>query len=373
MLLADEPALAGWTWTIVATDLDDEALAGARLGLYGERAVAQVPPELLARWFTRRGKLFELDAGLRARIDYQTPQPRPRAVRAAVRRVRPGADAQRPDLLPPPAPALGGLPGGPAPGARGLPLPRRLGDPLADPGRAGVGRPRPLLRLPPPQGPARRRARRRSVRRRGASRRRSPSRPPRSARAGPIPTRAPGASRAAAVAPAPPTPAAPTAGSPPRRIPPPGACWPPPATSPPTASRTPAGPCEAALAADPSEPAAHALQGFLHDLCGRTEEAIPAYRAALYLDPALFQVRVLLADCLLRLGNRDRAEHQFREVLTLLASGRERPLRALRGAAAAGPRPRAAALPAGAEGGVDGRPLSSWDRRRPAGSNSAFN
>jgi tetratricopeptide (TPR) repeat protein len=66
--------------------------------------------------------------------------------------------------------------------------------------------------------------------------------------------------------------------------------------------------------------------GFLHDLCGRTEEALSSYRAALYLDPALFQVRVLLADCLLRLGNRERAEHQFREVLTLLASGRERPL-----------------------------------------------
>jgi chemotaxis protein methyltransferase CheR len=81
-----------------------------------------------------------------------------------------------------------------------------------------------------------------------------------------------------------------------------------------------------AVAADPSEPAAHALEGFLHDLCGRTEDAVSSYRAALYLDPALFQVRVLLADCLLRLGNRDRAEHQFREVLTLLASGREKAL-----------------------------------------------
>jgi hypothetical protein len=53
---------------------------------------------------------------------------------------------------------------------------------------------------------------------------------------------------------------------------------------------------------------------------------VASYRAALYLDPALFQARVLLADCLLRLGNRDRAEHQFREVLTLLASGREKAL-----------------------------------------------
>ena len=62
----------------MATDLDEEALAGARLGLYGERAVAQVPPALLERWFKRRGKLYELDAGLRSRIRYQTAQPRPR-------------------------------------------------------------------------------------------------------------------------------------------------------------------------------------------------------------------------------------------------------------------------------------------------------
>jgi Tfp pilus assembly protein PilF len=83
---------------------------------------------------------------------------------------------------------------------------------------------------------------------------------------------------------------------------------------------------EQALAADPSEPSAHALEGFLHDLAGRTDEALTSYRAALYLDPALFQVRVLLGDCLLRLGHRDRAEQQFREVLTLLAGGRERAL-----------------------------------------------
>jgi tetratricopeptide (TPR) repeat protein len=80
-----------------------------------------------------------------------------------------------------------------------------------------------------------------------------------------------------------------------------------------------------------AEPAAHALMGYLHDLCGRIEGALASYRAALYLDPAFFQVRVLLADCLLRLGNRDRAEHQYREVLTLLASGRESRWRCSRG------------------------------------------
>ncbi|MEA2694895.1 MAG: chemotaxis protein methyltransferase CheR, partial [Acidobacteriota bacterium] len=83
------------------------------------------------------------------------------------------------------------------------------------------------------------------------------------------------------------------------------------------------------LAADPSEPANHALLGFLHDLSGRPEEAVTAYRAALYLDPALYQARLLLADCLLRLGHRDLAEKQFKEVLTLVASGRERALEGL--------------------------------------------
>ncbi|MEA2691915.1 MAG: hypothetical protein QOJ16_1302, partial [Acidobacteriota bacterium] len=72
LLLAEEQALAGWRWRIIATDVDEEALEGARRGLYGERAVSQVPPDLLARYFTRRGKLYELDPGLRASIEYQS-------------------------------------------------------------------------------------------------------------------------------------------------------------------------------------------------------------------------------------------------------------------------------------------------------------
>jgi chemotaxis protein methyltransferase CheR len=70
MLLAEEKSLAHWSWSIVATDLDEEALGGARLGLYGDRAVGQVPPDLLKRYFNRRGKLYELSAELRSRIVY---------------------------------------------------------------------------------------------------------------------------------------------------------------------------------------------------------------------------------------------------------------------------------------------------------------
>jgi tetratricopeptide (TPR) repeat protein len=81
-----------------------------------------------------------------------------------------------------------------------------------------------------------------------------------------------------------------------------------------------------ARAADPSEPAVYALEGFLHDLASRPEEAAAAYRAALYLEPALFQVRVLLADCLRRLGRSERAEHEFRQVLATLDRGGARDL-----------------------------------------------
>ena len=83
---------------------------------------------------------------------------------------------------------------------------------------------------------------------------------------------------------------------------------------------------EQVMAADPSEPAAYTLEGFLHDLSGRSDDAVASYRAALYLDPSLFQARVLLADCLLRLGHRDAARHQYREALSTLESGRERTL-----------------------------------------------
>ncbi|HUF78963.1 MAG TPA: CheR family methyltransferase, partial [Thermoanaerobaculia bacterium] len=81
-----------------------------------------------------------------------------------------------------------------------------------------------------------------------------------------------------------------------------------------------------ARAADPSEPAVYALEGFVHDLAARPEAAATAYRAALYLDPGLFQVRVLLADCLRRLGRHERADHELRQVLATLDRGAAREL-----------------------------------------------
>jgi chemotaxis protein methyltransferase CheR len=336
MVLAEQPQLAGWEWSILATDLDEEALAGARRGLYGERAVAQVPPALLARYFTRRGKLFELAPELRARIDY-------RAVNLA----------QPPFELPEPEYDLILL--------RNVLI--YFGRPLQSWVMAHVT---PLLA-------------RKGALLLGASetlwqiqdeleaidlgtcycyrhRRARPSGAP------PVAATTPGAT---AATPAPvPASMAPAAAAPHAAAATPSAApvTPAPATAP-SSGRSPALPpvataarddgaarprsalemllaaahelaanrldgarraLDEALAADPSEPAGHLLDGFLHDLGGRPEEAAASYRAALYLDPSLFQPRLLLADCLLRLGRRDRAEHQFREVLAALEAGRER-------------------------------------------------
>lgn len=311
MLLADEPALAGWSWTIVATDVDEEALAGARLGLYGERAVAQVPPPLLARWFSRRGKLYELDSGLRSRILYQ-----------------PVNLAHAPFALPFEELDLVLM--------RNVliyfrrPLQRwvisQVANILAPAGYLFLGASETLWQIQDELesvdlGPCFA-YRHREARPEGeAPTSKTPERPRMARPAPPTPPKS--------AAPAPPPPPAIREASPPPILAPPGvherlleAARELAANRVAEAGRA----VEQALAADPSEPSAHALEGFLHDLKGRTDDALTAYRAALYLDPALFQVRVLLGDCLLRLGHRDRAEQQFREVLTLLAGGRERTL-----------------------------------------------
>lgn len=319
MLLAEEPTLVGWDWNIVATDLDEEALAGARLGLYGERAVSQVPPALLSRWFTRRGKLYELDPSLRARITYRQMNlahppfslPFPEHDLILLRNVliyfrRPlqrWVMSQVSQLLAPHGYVFLGA-------SETL---WQIQDDLepVDLGSCFCYRHREA-RPPSPEPPAPRpaRARRQETPAEPAGRPRDPEHP-----------RDWSIARAAAAVPetvaAPPVPEAPTAAE--RLME---------AARELAANRIAeaARRVEAALAADPSDPAAHALEGFLHDLSGKADDAVISYRGALYLDPALFQVRILLADCLLRLGHKDRAEHQYREVLTTLESGRDRTL-----------------------------------------------
>jgi chemotaxis protein methyltransferase CheR len=322
MLLAEEPALAGWTWRIVATDVDLEALEGARRGIYGERAVSQVPPDLLARWFTRRGKLYELDPGLRASLRYealnlaQSPydlpegefdlvllrnvliyfrRPLQRAVvgQVAGRLAREGylflgaseTLWQIQDELE--AVDLGGC-FCYRHGAGDRPISATSAISAALPEREKPAREKPI---PAPRRPA--------PERRKPAKEKPPA--PVIATAPPAAVPVSAADRLAAAALLLADNRIAEAGSAVAEL----------------------------LVADPSEPATHALSGFLQDLSGRPEEAVAAYRAALYLDPALFQPRLLLADCLLRLGHREFAEKQFSEVLTLVTSGRERPLAGL--------------------------------------------
>jgi chemotaxis protein methyltransferase CheR len=71
IFLAESPDLRGWDWRIVATDVDSEALVEAKDGIFGRRAIARVPAELLTRYFTPVGDRFQLAPELRARIDYR--------------------------------------------------------------------------------------------------------------------------------------------------------------------------------------------------------------------------------------------------------------------------------------------------------------
>jgi chemotaxis protein methyltransferase CheR len=334
ILLAEEPALAGWRWRILATDVDEEALKGARRGLYGERAVSQVPPDLLARYFTRRGKLYELDPALRASIEYQTLNL-----------------AQAPYGLPEDELDLILLRNVLIYFSRPLQVwvMGRVAARLAREGYLLLGASETLWQIQDELEP---------VDLGGSFAYRHPpaDRPerPASLRAKSALTPMPPMSPMPAVPAAPAVP--PKSAKPPKRKPIVGL---PPSSRPVPVPRPAASPvfpvslpavdrlataallladnriaeawslAEELLAADPSEPATHALLAFLHDLSGRAEEAVTAYRAALYLDPALFQARLLLADCLLRLGHRDHAEKQFQEVLTLVTLNRERPLSAL--------------------------------------------
>ena len=72
IVLAGHPIVGSWSWRVLATDVDESALADARKGLYGERAVARVPKAALTRHFLRRGDdRYELDGQLRDHIEYR--------------------------------------------------------------------------------------------------------------------------------------------------------------------------------------------------------------------------------------------------------------------------------------------------------------
>ncbi len=302
IVLSESRQLVGRSWRILATDVDERALDEARAGVYGARAVARVPDELLARYFEQLGgERWRLDGRLLAQIDFRpvnlirdplelpsvpwdvvflrnvliyfSEQSQERVVRAV-------ATAMTPDgwLFLGPSESLLRLetnldavdldgcfayrvrkPGA-AKNHRGA-APRPIPGP-AQPAVVTAPRPRPQLRPSP-------------------------------------------ASEAPAPAPRPAIVAALADG----KL---------------EAARAVA---EAAAVGMPEDAQLRALLGLCRDRGGDAEGAIQAYRAALYIDPGLFQARLLLAGCLERLGWSDRARQEHREVLTALRStaGHEMP------------------------------------------------
>ncbi|MEO8504908.1 MAG: CheR family methyltransferase [Acidobacteriota bacterium] len=302
ILLAEQASLHGWDWQVLATDLDADALERARRGLHGERAVAGVPEAMRERWFSRRAGSYELSPQLQERIVYRE-----------LNLVRP------PWTLPERAFDLIL--------ARNVliyfrrTMQRRvlasLAEYMAADGFLFLGASETLwqaqgeldvqdlggvfcYRFPKTPKP--------TAAAKAPSLVPQPSLSASKARRGAT-AKAPGAALAKLAAP--------------------------PVVSPPATPLLvavealrerqfePAGRAiERALAEDPEDARAHAVCGLLSEVLGNGAAAVAAYRAALYLDPGLYQVRALLAEALARQGETERADQQWRELLRELASGR---------------------------------------------------
>ncbi len=292
VVLSESHCLVGRGWRILATDVDEQALDEARAGLFGARAVAKVPPEMLARHFERRGDRWRLDGRLLERIDFRPlnlvrePLELPWVPWDVVflRNVLIYFSEESQERVV-----------------------RAVTAALAPDGWLFLGPSESLLRLDTDLE---------AVDLDGcfAYRTRNPD--------------ARREHRALVPAPVPAPPAA--AGGPqrpPRRRRPPDVEEPPPAPRPAIVEALAEGSVESALALAtaavvrmPDDAVLRALHGLCLDRRGDVEGAIQAYRAALYLEPGLFQFRALLAGCFERLGWPQRARREHREVLTALRS-----------------------------------------------------
>ncbi len=311
MVMAQCPQLHGRGWEILATDVDEGALAAARRGEYDERAAARVPPHLRRAYLERRGGRYALAPELLERIElrpfnvfqspylslgpcfdviflrnvliYFSPQSQRQVISRVVSRLAPDGY-----LFLGHSETLWKL--------NDELEPVEFGNCFAY--RRPVGAP-PRLRKPKPA----------KLRRRPAATSRLP--PPEAPEpAGPAP------------------PAPPVAPAPPAAVPAP--------PQEPLAEALRAlaedrleearALAESILESHPEEAAAHALHGVLHDLEGEAEDAVAAYRAALFLEPSLYQVRFLLAYRFEHLGWAARARSEYRRVLTDLGNGQSREL-----------------------------------------------
>jgi chemotaxis protein methyltransferase CheR len=62
--------LSGWTFEIVATDLNDNSLAKCKEGLYAEYAVRNLSPERRQKYFRQEGALYRVNEEVRAGVKF---------------------------------------------------------------------------------------------------------------------------------------------------------------------------------------------------------------------------------------------------------------------------------------------------------------
>ncbi len=307
MVMAQSPLLLDRDWGILATDVDETALAAARRGEHDKRAVAHVPAHLRHVYLERRGDRHVLAPELLERIEF-----------------RPFNFFQSPYLSLGPAFDVIFLRNvliyfSPESQRRVI---SRVISRLAPDGHLFLGHSETLWKLNDELEPVEFGncfAYRRPVDATPSQpRRRRPAKArPRPAKARPART---------------PEPASPPAPAPPPIEP--AVPIPPPQQQLTLALQALAGDrisearelVERCVESHPRDASAHAFHGMIQDLEGEAEAAISAYRAALFLEPSLFQIRFLLAHRFEHLGWTARARSEYRRVLTELENGHSREL-----------------------------------------------
>src|SRR5258708_6559106 len=72
MILLEETqaALKGWSFEVVATDLNDRSIAKAQEGVYNDYAVRYVPPDFMRKYFTQSGSGFRVSDTVRPYVTF---------------------------------------------------------------------------------------------------------------------------------------------------------------------------------------------------------------------------------------------------------------------------------------------------------------